>query len=236
MKVRLSTTGEDIRIVLNSMETIGMAKKKLQDQEGLQDPSTQRWYFGGKLLGRCWLVLCLGWRTDLTCVVQVTGWEWRRRMFPRVLSFSALSTLWNSTWSLSSNEPLGQLDCYHDQIDCQTLLIRTETQTILWSHCISSTSLYSSNVLYIFTYLHLVDVVRKIVSFSYAVIIKPISFIIDNNIIFNIKYLIGKNETETSRISQWWLSQVLDQIKAKPGFITNNVTNVFSCNKFDLKL
>jgi len=51
VKVRLSTTGEDIRIVLNSMETIGMAKKKLQDQEGLQDPSTQRWYFGGKLLG-----------------------------------------------------------------------------------------------------------------------------------------------------------------------------------------
>ena len=57
--------------------------------------------------------------------------------------------------------------------------------------------MYSSNVLYIFTYLHLVDVVRKIVSFSYAVIIKPISFII-YNIIFNIKYLIGKNETETS--------------------------------------
>ena len=53
VKVRLSPTGEDIRIVLNTMETIGMAKKKLQDQEGLQDPSTQRWYFGGKLLGRC---------------------------------------------------------------------------------------------------------------------------------------------------------------------------------------
>lgn len=53
VKVRLSTTGEDVRIVLNTMETIGMAKKKLQDQEGVQDPSTQRWYFGGKLLGKC---------------------------------------------------------------------------------------------------------------------------------------------------------------------------------------
>ena len=51
VKVRLSTTGEDIRLVLNTMETIGMAKKKLQDQEGIQDPSTQRWYYGGKLLG-----------------------------------------------------------------------------------------------------------------------------------------------------------------------------------------
>ena len=52
VKVRLSTTGEDVRLVLNTMETIGMAKKKLQDQEGIQDPSTQRWYFGGKLLGK----------------------------------------------------------------------------------------------------------------------------------------------------------------------------------------
>ena len=52
VKVRLSTTGEDVRLVLNTMETTGMAKKKLQDQEGIQDPSTQRWYFGGKLLGK----------------------------------------------------------------------------------------------------------------------------------------------------------------------------------------
>lgn len=52
VKLRLSTTGEDVRLVLNSMETIGMAKKKLQDQEaGAQEPSRQRWYFGGKLLG-----------------------------------------------------------------------------------------------------------------------------------------------------------------------------------------
>ena len=58
VKVRLSTTGEDIRLILNTLETIGMAKKKLQDQEGIQDPSTQRWYFGGKLLGRFFLLLC----------------------------------------------------------------------------------------------------------------------------------------------------------------------------------
>ena len=71
VKVRLSTTGEDIRIVLNTMETIGMAKKKLQDQEGIQDPSTQRWYFGGKLLGR--FDLCCVRAEGLTCVVQETG-------------------------------------------------------------------------------------------------------------------------------------------------------------------
>ena len=57
VKVRLSTTGEDVRLVLNTMETIGMAKKKLQDQEGIQDPSTQRWYYGGKLLGNLFLIL-----------------------------------------------------------------------------------------------------------------------------------------------------------------------------------
>ena len=51
MKVRLSTTGEDIRLILNTLETIGMAKKKLQDQEGCEEPARQRWYFGGKLLG-----------------------------------------------------------------------------------------------------------------------------------------------------------------------------------------
>ena len=90
-------------------------------------------------------------------------------------------------------------------------------------------------MLYIFTYLHLVDVVRKIVSFSYAVIIKPISFII-YNIIFNSKYLIGKNETETSSqsVSDGFPNLKLS-IRSKPGFNTDNMTNVFSCNKFDLK-
>ena len=45
-------TGEDVRLVLNTRETIGMAKKKLHDQEGTAEPSRQRWYFGGKLLGK----------------------------------------------------------------------------------------------------------------------------------------------------------------------------------------
>ena len=39
-------------------------------------------------------------------------------------------------------------------------------------------------------------------------------------------------------VSQLWLSKfkVIDQIKTEPGFTTtDNVTNVFSCNKFDLK-
>jgi len=51
VKVRISLTGEDVRLVLNTRETIGMAKKKLQDQEGIAEPARQRWYFGGKLLG-----------------------------------------------------------------------------------------------------------------------------------------------------------------------------------------
>jgi len=51
VKVRISLTGEDVRLVLNTRETIGMAKKKLHDQEGTAEPSRQRWYFGGKLLG-----------------------------------------------------------------------------------------------------------------------------------------------------------------------------------------
>jgi len=51
VKVRISLTGEDVRLVLNTLETIGMAKKKLQDQEGTAEPARQRWYFGGKLLG-----------------------------------------------------------------------------------------------------------------------------------------------------------------------------------------
>lgn len=51
VKVRLSTTGEDVRLVLNTLETVGMAKRKLQEQEGCPEPARQRWYFGGKLLG-----------------------------------------------------------------------------------------------------------------------------------------------------------------------------------------
>jgi len=50
VKVRVSITGEDVRLVLNTKETVGMAKRRLQDSEGVGEPNTQRWYYGGKLL------------------------------------------------------------------------------------------------------------------------------------------------------------------------------------------
>lgn len=51
VRVRVSLTGEDVRLVLSSRDPVGLAKRKLQEQEGLADPSRQRWYFGGKMLG-----------------------------------------------------------------------------------------------------------------------------------------------------------------------------------------
>jgi len=51
VKVRVSLTGEDVRLVINSRDTVGHAKRKLHEQEGVGDPSRQRWYFGGKMLG-----------------------------------------------------------------------------------------------------------------------------------------------------------------------------------------
>ncbi|KAK9509367.1 hypothetical protein O3M35_006700 [Rhynocoris fuscipes] len=50
LKLRLSSTCQDIKLPIFTTDTIGMAKKKLQYQEGLE-PSKQRWFFGGKLLG-----------------------------------------------------------------------------------------------------------------------------------------------------------------------------------------
>ncbi|CAG5075486.1 Similar to ubtd1: Ubiquitin domain-containing protein 1 (Danio rerio) [Cotesia congregata] len=50
LKLRLSTTLADVKLPVYSKDTIGIAKKKLQSQEGLE-PSKQRWFFGGKLLG-----------------------------------------------------------------------------------------------------------------------------------------------------------------------------------------
>jgi len=50
VKVRVSATGEDVRLVVNTLETVGMAKRKLAEQEGVGEPPTQRWYFGGKML------------------------------------------------------------------------------------------------------------------------------------------------------------------------------------------
>ncbi|XP_066992015.1 ubiquitin domain-containing protein 1 [Anabrus simplex] len=50
LKLRLSSTCTDVKLPVSSKDTVGMAKKKLQSQEGLE-PSRQRWFFGGKLLG-----------------------------------------------------------------------------------------------------------------------------------------------------------------------------------------
>ncbi|KAL1122832.1 hypothetical protein AAG570_003158 [Ranatra chinensis] len=50
LKLRLSSTCQDVKLPIFTTDTIGMAKKKLQYQEGLE-PSKQRWFFGGKLLG-----------------------------------------------------------------------------------------------------------------------------------------------------------------------------------------
>ena len=52
VRVRVSLTGEDVRLVLSSRDPVGLAKRKLQEQEGVADPSRQRWYFGGKMLGK----------------------------------------------------------------------------------------------------------------------------------------------------------------------------------------
>ncbi|XP_011253512.1 ubiquitin domain-containing protein 1 [Camponotus floridanus] len=50
LKLRLSTTLGEVKLPVYSNDTIAIAKKKLQNQEGLE-PSRQRWFFGGKLLG-----------------------------------------------------------------------------------------------------------------------------------------------------------------------------------------
>uniref|UniRef100_A0A0A9XXE8 Ubiquitin domain-containing protein 1 n=1 Tax=Lygus hesperus TaxID=30085 RepID=A0A0A9XXE8_LYGHE len=50
LKLRLSSTCQDVKLPIYTTDTIGIAKKKLQYQEGLE-PSKQRWFFGGKLLG-----------------------------------------------------------------------------------------------------------------------------------------------------------------------------------------
>lgn len=53
IRVRISLTGDDIVMILNSAETIVSAKRKLQAQDArvMAEPSRQRWYYGGKLLG-----------------------------------------------------------------------------------------------------------------------------------------------------------------------------------------
>ena len=55
VKVRISLTGLDVKLNLNSTDTISAAKKKLAEQEELPNDSRQRWYYGGKLLGNNFL-------------------------------------------------------------------------------------------------------------------------------------------------------------------------------------
>lgn len=49
LRLRLSTTGKDVKLATRSVESILCAKRKLHELEGI-DPSCQRWFFGGKLL------------------------------------------------------------------------------------------------------------------------------------------------------------------------------------------
>jgi hypothetical protein len=56
LRIRVSlTSATDVRLIVNTADSIRMAKVKLFNQEkkteGLAEPCRQRWYFGGKLLG-----------------------------------------------------------------------------------------------------------------------------------------------------------------------------------------
>ena len=51
LKIRISLTDSDAKLVAHSGETVLSAKKKLYHQiDVMAEPSRQRWYFGGKLL------------------------------------------------------------------------------------------------------------------------------------------------------------------------------------------
>lgn len=50
LKLRLSHTCTDIKLMVYSTDSISICKKRLQSQEGIE-PSKQRWFYGGKLLG-----------------------------------------------------------------------------------------------------------------------------------------------------------------------------------------
>jgi len=53
IRVRISLTGDDVVLIVNTADTILAAKRKLQSQETgkVPEPSRQRWYYCGKLLG-----------------------------------------------------------------------------------------------------------------------------------------------------------------------------------------
>lgn len=52
VRVRVSLTGDDVILIVNTADTVLTAKRKLQAQENVKvpEPSRQRWYYGGKLL------------------------------------------------------------------------------------------------------------------------------------------------------------------------------------------
>ena len=56
VRIRVSLTGDDVVLVINTADTVLSAKRKLQAQESgkippaIPEPSRQRWYYGGKLL------------------------------------------------------------------------------------------------------------------------------------------------------------------------------------------
>jgi len=50
VKIRVSTTGEDVRLSLSTIETVASGKIKLSQNTKLPEQCRQRWFFGGKLL------------------------------------------------------------------------------------------------------------------------------------------------------------------------------------------
>jgi len=50
LKLRLSSTLSDVKLTVHSKDSIFACKKKLQAQENV-DVFSQRWFYGGKLLG-----------------------------------------------------------------------------------------------------------------------------------------------------------------------------------------
>ena len=53
VRVRISLTGDDVVLIVNTADSVMAAKRKLQSQETpkVPEPSRQRWYYSGKLLG-----------------------------------------------------------------------------------------------------------------------------------------------------------------------------------------
>ncbi len=52
VRLRVSLTSGDIRMVVNTAETVASAKRRLHESHGpkIPEPARQRWYYGGKLL------------------------------------------------------------------------------------------------------------------------------------------------------------------------------------------